>query len=300
MREIPVLFDTDIGSDIDDAVALAYLLKQPRCELLGITTVTGESELRASLADAICQAAGRPDVPIHVGVEPPLIAPPRQTKASQAEALADRWPHRKFTRESTAIEFMRQTVRSRPGEVALLATGPLTNVALLFAIDPEIPTLLKELVIMGGRYLFRSRSGGSVVEWNILCDPHAAAMVFAAAVPRLVAVGLDVTEECRMPADECRARFAKAGGPLAPVADMAEVWFRHANVITFHDPLAAAVLFDDSFCTLQPRHVEIDLHSVRACGQTVLVHDAPEKKHYIAEDVNADRFFQHYFEIVGS
>ena len=76
MQTIPVLLDTDIGSDIDDAVALAYLLKQPRCDLLGVTTVTGEPTKRAMLADAICQAAGRTDIPIHVGTEAPLLVDP--------------------------------------------------------------------------------------------------------------------------------------------------------------------------------------------------------------------------------
>lgn len=73
---LPLLLDTDIGTDIDDAVALAYLLRQPRCELLGITTVTGEADKRAALADAVCRAAGRTDIPIHVGTQMPLLVAP--------------------------------------------------------------------------------------------------------------------------------------------------------------------------------------------------------------------------------
>src|SRR5260221_12453073 len=109
MDTLPVILDTDIGSDIDDAVALAYLLKQPRCELLGITTVTGEPDKRASLADAVCRAAERHDVPIHVGAEPPLLVAPRQPKAPQTEALTDRWPHRLFPKTNTPITFLRDT-----------------------------------------------------------------------------------------------------------------------------------------------------------------------------------------------
>ncbi|MGB9625007.1 MAG: nucleoside hydrolase [Phycisphaerae bacterium] len=78
---IPILLDTDIGSDIDDAVALAYLLRQPQCELLGITTVTGEPEKRARLADAICRAFGRSDVPIFSGAARPILVPQRQPAA---------------------------------------------------------------------------------------------------------------------------------------------------------------------------------------------------------------------------
>ncbi|HEX29746.1 TPA: nucleoside hydrolase, partial [Candidatus Poribacteria bacterium] len=92
-ERIPVLLDTDIGSDIDDAVCLAYLLKQPRCELLGVTTVTGEPERRAMLASAICKAAGRDDVPIRSGSADPILVEQRQKKAPQAEVLP-RWQHR--------------------------------------------------------------------------------------------------------------------------------------------------------------------------------------------------------------
>src|SRR5271169_3398115 len=90
---IPILLDTDIGSDIDDAVCLAYLLRQPRCELLGITTVTGEAQKRAMLADAICRAAGRTDIPIHCGAEQPFLIPQQQPQAPQSVILAD-FPHR--------------------------------------------------------------------------------------------------------------------------------------------------------------------------------------------------------------
>src|SRR5437870_7382262 len=89
---LKVLFDTDIGSDIDDAVALAYLLAQPECELLGITTVSGEPGKRAQLASALCQNAGR-EVAIFPGRDAPLLGQQRQPLAPQAAALA-RWPHR--------------------------------------------------------------------------------------------------------------------------------------------------------------------------------------------------------------
>ena len=176
-----ILLDTDIGSDIDDAVCLAYLLNQPECELLGITTVSGEGLERAMLASALCRVAGK-SVPIYPGPELPLLVAPRQPHAAQAEAL-QRWPHDASTsfRQGLAIEFMRQTIRQHPHEVVLLAIGPLTNVALLFRADAEIPSLLKGLVMMCGSFGGRPRFGGP--EWNALQDPHAAAIVFDVAVP---------------------------------------------------------------------------------------------------------------------
>lgn len=297
---IPILFDTDIGSDIDDAVALAYLLKQPACELLGITTVSGEPQKRADLASAICHASGRADVPIHVGAEEPLLIAQRQAQASQHKALSAQWEHKSFeSKENTAIEFMRRTIRSRPGEVTLLSVGPLTNIALLFAIDPEIPGLLKQMVLMGGRF-FTKAGNGSATEWNIICDPHAAAKVFKTKLPRLAAVGLDVTTQCRMPADECRRRFSEAGGPLLPTAAMAEVWFRHSHEVTFHDPLAAALIFEENLCEMEPFHVEVDLVNPRTLGHTYNIDTEDEPPHEAAFDVDADAFFDHYFEVVGT
>jgi len=293
MNTIPILLDTDIGSDIDDAVALAYLLRQPRCELLGITTVSGEPEKRAMLADAICRAGGRFDIPVHVGAEAPWLVPQKQPHAPQAEALTDHWTHDKFTKENTAIEFLRRTIRARPGEITLLAIGPLTNVALLFAMDPEIPALLKNLTLMGG--WFTSPQS----EWNILCDPHSAAKVFVAPVPELIAVGIDVTGRCRLPAGECRRRFALAGGALELVSAMAEVWFHDVPEIVFHDPLAAALIFDKTLCKTEPQCVEIELTNTQLIGQTLLVPNAATKPHHIAADVDSSAFFAHYFGIVG-
>jgi len=143
-----ILLDTDIGSDIDDAVCLAWLLANPACDLLGITTVTGEAELRASLASVLCRAAGR-EVPIFPGNETPVAVPQKQPRASQAAALS-KWPHDTGFPKGRAVEFLRETIRDNPGEVTLLTIGPLTNIGRLFEADPAIPGLLKRLVMMCG------------------------------------------------------------------------------------------------------------------------------------------------------
>src|SRR5512143_3315756 len=99
-----VLLDTDIGTDVDDAVCLAYLLSHPQCNLLGITTVTGDSVKRASLASVLCRAAGK-DIPIFPGAEQPLRGVQRQPVAQQATALS-RWPHQVSFPPESAIEFL--------------------------------------------------------------------------------------------------------------------------------------------------------------------------------------------------
>lgn len=100
-QEKKVILDTDIGSDIDDAVALAYLLKHPQCHLMGITTVSGQPVERAKLASALCIAAGKPDIPIYPGTESPILAAQKQPEAIQAPALAN-WKHASSFRKGSS------------------------------------------------------------------------------------------------------------------------------------------------------------------------------------------------------
>lgn len=293
-ERLPVLFDTDIGSDIDDAAALAYLLCEPRCELLGVTTVSGEPEARARLASALCRAAERADVPVFAGAGRPLLGPQRQPAASQSSVLA-RWGHQERFAAGAAVPFLRETIRARPGAVTLLAVGPLTNVAALFAADPELPALLRELVWMGGAYL-PGGTGSPRVEWNAGCDPHAAALALRLPGAPCRLFGLDVTLQCRLEAAECRQRFR--GGVLDVVAEMAEVWFGERRHITFHDPLAAAAVFDAGVCGYERGTVEVELASVRVPGMT---HWRAEAKgpHRVAASVEPERFFERYFGVFG-
>jgi inosine-uridine nucleoside N-ribohydrolase len=285
-----ILLDTDIGYDIDDALCLAYLLAQPACDLLGITTVTGQAEERAMIASAICQAAGR-DIPIFPGADDPLLIPQEQTVAPQAQALSH-LAHRLYFPRGEAIEFMRQTIRLHPGEVTLLAIGPLTNVALLFATDPQIPLLLKQLVLMCG--VFNPRT--HYAEWNARLDPHATAMVYRAPVAVHRSVGLDVTGQVILSAAQIRQRFRH--GFLPAVLQFAEVYFTHKDRAVFHDPLAAVSIFDESICTFERGNVDIELENADLRGRT---HWQPDRfgTHEVAFRVNSNQFFQHYFDILG-
>jgi len=285
-----VLLDTDIGSDIDDAVALAYLLARPDCELLGVTTVTGAAVARAKLASALCRAAGR-NVPVFPGAERPLLIEQRQKDCPQAAALP-RWSHQESFPENLAVDFLRDTIHAHPGEVTLLTIGPLTNAALLYALDPEIPSLVREHVAMVGSFgvgqLAAERRGKG--EWNAVGDPHATAICFRDGLRR--AVGLDVTLQVRLAAAEVRRRFTHP--LLRPVLDFAEVWFQRRDVITFHDPLAAAVVFEPSLCTWQRGRVQILLGAEGREGITEFTPD-PAGPHVVADAVEPERFFEHYF-----
>jgi purine nucleosidase len=109
-------------------------------------------------------------------------------------------------------------------------------------------------------------------------------------------VGLDVTLQCRLPADECRRRFGR--GRLKIVGEMAEEWFKRSSAIVFHDPLAAACIFKPDLCRFRPGLVGLELQSDRLRGITCFNANAAEKPHEVAETVDPDAFFAHYFETV--
>jgi len=293
-----IILDTDIGSDIDDALALAYLLRHPDCELVGITTVTGEPGLRASLCDALCRTAGRDDVPIHVGVAEPILGHNHQPHVPQASAL-ERWPHAKFEDRVTAIEFLRETIRSRPGEITLLTIGPLTNIAVLLAVDPEIATLVKGIVMMGGQFTKWTEFDHTLAEWNIRCDPIAAQKVFASPIP-ITAAGYEITTQCRIESSKAREQLQRPGVP-GLVADMAEVWLHHASHIVFHDPLAATLLFETGICQTVTGTIEVELTSPRAAGATYFTRSKPGEtaRHTVVNAVDVRAFYEHYFGVVA-
>jgi purine nucleosidase len=235
-----ILLDTDIGSDIDDAAALAYLLAHPQAELLGITTVSGEVQQRAMLVSALCRAAGK-DIPIYPGRSEPLLVPQRQEDVQQAAALIagrmkpaslrDRPSH--FDRHHPRPSRRNHAAGNRAAHQPSCPAGS----------RPSDSCLLKDLVMMCG--IFTNRlAGEGPLEWNALLDPHATAITYHHPFPVHRSIGLDVTVQVKMTAEEVRRRFHAP--LLRPVLDFAEVWFQQVDILTFHDPLAAVTLFDEA------------------------------------------------------
>lgn len=292
---VKVLLDTDIGSDIDDAVCLAYLLSHPGCDLLGITTVTGMAQERAMLASALCKRGGR-SIPIFPGAVSPLLLAQRQPVAQQAEALQP-WPHDTAFAEGEAVDFLRRTIRKYPGEVVLLTIAPLTNIGLLFSVDPEIPKLLKGLVMMCGRFFDPVPAGYSPIEWNAVVDAHASAIVYRSPIPVHRSIGLDVTNKVSMAPDEFRSTF-RSVSLFAPIMEWIEIWFRDWPTTTFHDPLAAATIFEPGLCSYRHGTVRVDLTEGDNFGLTRFTPGSATAPHQVAETVDARRFFDHYRTVV--
>lgn len=287
----PVILDTDIGSDIDDALCLAYLLQQPKCDLLGITTVTGEPVTRAKLASCICRKVNRDDIPIHPGAAMPLVGTQLQFRVPQATAL-EHWSHKQEFEENSALVYLRDTIRSRPGEITLLTIGPLTNIGLLFSLYPDVPKLLKRIVMMCGS--FYDKGSPRRNEWNAKVDYTATDIVYRSAVKELISVGLDVTMQCVLKGDDARKRIR--GGVLDPVADMASVWLKEASDVTFHDPLTAALLFEPSLCEVRRGEAKVD-SSRTPNGGVIEWRESGRGRHRVAATVDSKRFLDHYFAV---
>mgnify|MGYP001021166680 CR=1 FL=1 len=295
MKEIvktKILLDTDIGSDIDDALCMAYLLEQPKCELMGITTVTGEPIKRAKLASVLCKLAGK-DIPIFPGADKPLLIEQIQTKADQAERLSN-WEHDKSFPKGEAIEFMRRTIRVNPNEIVLLSIGPLTNIALLFKIDPEIPKLLKGLVSMAGAFKYRFPEL-SLREWNAYLDPHASQIVYNTRIKSHISIGQDVTCKIIMSEKEMRQKFTT--DLQKAVLDFAHVWFKRMDKVYFHDPLTAAIIFNRDICKYESGKVDIELKSDNLFGLTYWNTSFKNPWQEVAVDVNIPKFFKEYFSV---
>jgi purine nucleosidase len=289
---VKILLDTDIGTDIDDAICLAYLLHKPECNLLGITTVTGRPVKRAMIASSLCRHAGK-EVPIYPGYGQPLRIKQKQKIAQQARSL-HKWEHENKFPVNEAVQFLKRTIRENPGEVVLLTIGPLTNIGALFTEDPDIPLLLKAHVLMGGYYFFNVK-GRTPLEWNIMGDYHASEIVFTADTPVVRAIGIDVTSKVVLDSEEFRKRFDTEA--LKPLNDYASHWFKHfTHKITFHDPLAAAVIFNDSIVEYDRGNIRVGKSGKNKRGLTYW-EKTPEGKHEIAIKVDKDKFFEEYFSV---
>lgn len=306
-----VLLDFDIGTEIDDAIALAYLLASPECELVGITTSCGESIKRAEMASVLCRAAGK-KVPIHAGCERPLLIPQMETTAPQA-AILPHYEHDTGFAPNTAIPFMQKVIRENPGEVTLLAVAPMTNLGLLFAMDPELPELLDGLYLLCGspthqRHdvvteslsamerddFIRVLASQGILENNSIVDPHATSIVYRARCRNFVNIGNNVSSRVVMTPEEAERRFRH---PIMQVVmSIAREWFKDEPRVSFHDPLAAVCIFNDDVCSYKRGYMDCVLDSRLLGGMTIFRED-PAGPHQVAWDVDGDKFFEHLFEV---
>ena len=283
-----ILLDTDIGCDIDDMYTLGYLLAREDAELVGITTVTGEADIRAKLASAMCKLADK-DIPICIGADKLCGEKFVQWETVRSEReLLDKYPHR--TEFPTgAAEFMKDIIEKYPNEIILCAIGPLTNVAELFTKYSHTAKQIKTLVIMGGRFGEVDTKLWGENEWNIINDIEGAKAVFDAPCADVRVFGVELTCKCFGDPVKVSDAFMESA-VLRPAAIAARGW---KNGVWFHDAVAAASLFCDDGMTFEKGNI-----TVTDKGETVFTKD-DDGRHTLMTAMDNDLFFEHYCRTVG-
>jgi purine nucleosidase len=234
-----MLIDTDIGDDIDDALALALALRSPEIELLGVTTVFDATQRRAQLAAHLLSIAGHEDIPVAPGIAQPLQLHHRPSGVPQAAILDERAVFPAISRLA-APEFIIRTAQAHFGRMTLVCIGPLTNVAVALAKEPGLFMALQRIIIMGGT------SSVPLPEWNIRSDVRAAQIVLGSGVP-ITLIGLNITRRCQLRASDIE-QLRNSEEPLAHLLSrLIAVWQRHRPrgqpaLPYLHDPLTIAAL----------------------------------------------------------
>jgi inosine-uridine nucleoside N-ribohydrolase len=296
----PIILDCDPG--IDDAIAILLALASPEVELLAITTVVGNTSLVNATQNAlnVLAWAGRDDIPVAAG-ESVAIGPPNDVPWNDAIGVhgetgldgADLARAASTIVDEHAVELIARTVLARPGEITLVATGPLTNVALLLERHPEVGPALRDLVIMGG-----SLAGGNMseyAEFNVWCDATAAARVLATGL-KPVLVGLDVTRQATLSEADVYAleRLPELGpaihGMLLFYLEKHREW-HGKNAVQQHDSLALSWVIDPTLLSLRPLTMGVDDSDRPSRGETFVVEDpAADVTVRWAIDLHAVRF----------
>jgi purine nucleosidase len=251
------ILDTDIGDDIDDAFALALLLRSPEIKLLGITTAFGDTELRARLTDRYLAAVHRAGIPVAAG---------RQTTHSNVFSQAAYAQQEPDHAHPEAVKFLLEQIRAHPGQITLIAIGPLVNLQDAIARDPGTFRKLKRVVMMGGS-VYRGygvdadgKPKPPEAEWNIICDPEGAKALLASGVP-VYMMPLDSTQ---IPLEEAaRERIFAFGSPLTDqITLLYHQWKAgngsHTPTPTLFDPVAAAYAVHPELCPMKPLCLQVD------------------------------------------
>ena len=268
-----VILDCDPGHD--DALAIAVAGRHT--ELLGITTVAGNVPLPLTTRNALAvrRVLGL-HAPVHVGSPRPLVAEPRTAEFIHGASGLDgpALPANLGEPASRdAVGFIVDSARARPGEVWLVATGPLTNVALALRAAPDLAERLAGISLMGGGVAFGNVTAAA--EFNVLVDPEAADVVFRSGV-RLVMAGLDVTHQWPIGPDE-RARIRAGGGRVSAFcADLLDFYgaayaraFSGVPAGPLHDPVAVLALTHPELLEATPYHVVVELTGTHTRGMTL-------------------------------
>jgi purine nucleosidase len=288
----PVLLDTDVGTDVDDAIAIALILASPEIDLRAVTIVSGETQLRGRIAKKLLTLGGCRHVPVAAGVREPVLRQrsflwlghegQRIVEPGEELGLAD----------VHAVDLLTDTVlRERPHVIAI---GPLSNLAVAIMKEPAVITSIRHLTVMGG--LLHRDPDMPLLDYNLGSDAEAAVVVLNAGIPTTV-VPVDVTSKVFFTAADL-TRLRSTGSQLVQtLCDAIEVWaplqhalssFQPDAVAFLHDPLTVAVLIEPSLVTFE----RLRLRATIMDGDFQLIPDRGAPEFEVAATVDARRFVE--------
>ena len=270
-----IIFDTDPG--IDDACAILLALASPEVSVEGLSVVHGNCSLEQATTNAlsVLELANAAHIPVAKGCELPLVQPSLlapETHGDTGLGYAKLPSHHTGPVAQHAIDFLIEKILASPGEITLLAIGPLTNVALAIRQEPRIVRALKEVIIMGGALRYEGNTT-ALAEFNTYIDPHAAHIVYHAGISTTL-VPLDVTYQCVLTQADVR-RLQEVDSPITKfVADATRFYmefhdeFQKIDGCVINDPLALALAFAPELCTYRELPVDVDISGGICMGKT--------------------------------
>jgi len=273
-----VILDMDPG--IDDALAMLLAFHSPELEIIGMSIVSGNVHVSKGVINALrtLEILKVKDLPVYIGQDKPLL---RKLETAEwvhgSDGLGDAnipMPSRK-PNKGKGVEFIINTIMdSKPNEITLIATGPLTDIATAILIEPELTKRVKELIIMGGAYGLTPYGIGNVTqvsEFNVYTDPEAAKIVFESGIP-LTAVGLDVTTDPK--AILTKEKYEELASSKSDTAKFAVAimknFMNRFGFMQIHDAMAIAMAIDQSFFKTSKYNVTVITNNDITRGQTIV------------------------------
>jgi purine nucleosidase len=301
-----ILIDTDPG--IDDALAILLALASPEVTMEGITTVHGNCSVDQATINAlsILELAGAKGITVAKGfplplVQPSLLAPETHGDTGLGYAKLPEPRGRPEVRHGG--DFLIEKIMSNPGEITLVAIGPLTNVAFAIRKEPRIIEAVRGVIVMGGAIRYPGNAS-PLAEYNVFVDPHAAHMVYHSGMP-ITLVPLDVTYQCILTPDDVK-RLQKNPSRIGRFVDDSTRFYmefhdeyQQIHGCAINDPLALALTFAPELCDYQELYVDVDISGGISMGKTFadfhgLARKRPNMK--VALSVRAQDFMELFLE----
>lgn len=328
MNATPVIIDTDPGlgepgSDIDDGLAIALALRSPELDVLALTIVNGNVDVDTGtdVARRLTARLGDPGLPVLRGADAPLrrdMAPLRElfetVLGGEARRSASREPLGP-THEEHAADFLARAAAARPGEITVIAIGPMTNIALALQRHPAFARDVRELVLMAGSATTYAQNITVVGDFNAYADPEALDIVVRSGAP-IRMVGLDQTSRVLLSHGDAAALRQDGGDFARWAADCADAWIsflarafpnrpEHQDACFLHDPLVVGAVIDPAICTWADAEVQVETRSDLARGLVVAdrglaLRPKGATNARVAVDTDLDRFHELFMTRLSS